>query len=53
MRLTKSQDGLEFEEEEFKREVDIYSDDFDEEEAIDHGMSPYEAAFLRGFRRFN
>ncbi len=53
MRLTRSQNNLRFEEEEFKREIDIYSDDFDEEEAIDHGMSPSEAAFLRGFKRFN
>ena len=35
------------------QEFDIYSEDFDDEEALDRGMKPNEVAFLRGFRKFN
>ena len=36
-----------------EKEFDIYSDDFDDEEAIDRGMKGFEAAFLQGFRKHN
>jgi len=34
-------------------DFDIYSENFDDETAIDTGMKPNEAAFLRGFKRSN
>jgi hypothetical protein len=33
------------------REFDVSPDSFDDEEAIDRGMSPREAAFIMGFFR--
>jgi hypothetical protein len=40
------------EEEDFQEECDfdVYSD-FDEDDAIEHGMKPNEVAFLYGFKR--
>ncbi len=34
-------------------DFDVYSEEFDDEELIDRGMDPSEAAFIRGFKKFN
>jgi hypothetical protein len=40
-------------EDDFVGEFDLYSDDFDDEEAMEIGLKPSEAAFLKGFNRHN
>ncbi|MBU2561656.1 MAG: hypothetical protein KKD17_05125 [Nanoarchaeota archaeon] len=34
-------------------DFDVYSEDLDDEDAMDRGMKAHEVAFLRGFKRFN
>ncbi|NQU78842.1 hypothetical protein HQ545_03675 [Candidatus Woesearchaeota archaeon] len=33
-------------------DFDIYSDDFEDDGALDRGLSPVELGFMRGFNRF-
>jgi hypothetical protein len=34
-------------------DLDLYADGLDDEEAMDLGLKPEEAAFLRGFKKHN
>ena len=36
-----------------EQDLDVYSEEFDDEAAFDRGMKAHEIAFLRGFRKFN
>jgi|GEM_PF-6962721 len=52
MELAKKESFFDWLEEDIpERDFDIYSDQFDDEEAIESGVKPKEAAFMRGFRK--
>jgi len=51
MRLSRKKHSFRWEEEFPDTDLDIYSDEFDDEEAISSGMKASEAAFIMGFKR--
>jgi hypothetical protein len=54
MRHSKKNPNIRWDDEFLEHDLDPYSENFDDEEAISSGsMKGFEAAFLRGFRRFN
>jgi hypothetical protein len=51
MRLVRRKNTFRWEDDFIETELDMYSDEFDEEEAIARGWKPSEIAFSHGFRR--
>ena len=51
MRLVRKKTSFRWEDDFIESEHDMYSDEFDEEEAIASGWKPNEIAFSHGFRR--